>query len=259
MAYLLPIEKHQLITMTLAKGNSAFQQAGLLNRIYRGDKDAEKILVGKFYKPLLFILKNQTNDHQLSSDLCQDTFILVINKARNGEISNEKSLPSFIRSIGINLLIDYKRKGLRQRTDTLDTFENINDESSKNIEVSFERQRLVEIVSQVINEMKTERDRQILQLTYGSNMDKKDICDELSLTSEHYDRVLSRSKLRLKQLLIMKLNISEQQFSLIDILTLIAFIAFISNECFSHVRGLESPHHILGMKTEQSCQHSELS
>lgn len=210
--------------MELQPSSQSGNQQDLLSRIYNKDKTAEQSLVEFYYKQLFFILRSQTKDSDLAKDLCQDTFIIVLNKARQGEIKNPQGLTSFIRSVGINLLIDYKRKIKRQQTDATEEFAHISDALSPNLDQRVEKQRIVELIVQVINELPSQRDADILRLTYIALANKTDICSELTLSSEHYDRVLYRAKQRLNQLLATKLKLNVNTMSMTEILTIGAMI-----------------------------------
>lgn len=179
---------------------------GLIQRIETGDKSAETELVEKYWKSLFFILKKRCNDESLASDIAQDTFIVVINKARNKEISNPESIASFIRNTGVNMLIGHFRKENRRATDTFGevTFD-VPDHKS-NVSKAVETGQALEMVQQIISEMKVERDRDILFSYYGNHEEKASICQRLDLTPAHFDRVLFRAKNRLKQLIEFKLG-----------------------------------------------------
>ncbi len=56
-------------------------------------------------------------------------------------------------------------------------------------------------VRQVIGELKTERDRQLLLRFYLAEDDKEQICSDLGLSSLHFNRVLFRARQRFKVLL----------------------------------------------------------
>ena len=56
------------------------------------------------------------------------------------------------------------------------------------------------IVRQVINELPTDRDRQVLFRYYIVEDEKEQICADLGLTSLHFNRVLHRARERYKEL-----------------------------------------------------------
>ena len=178
----------------------------LLARILNGDSSAETELVNRYWKSLRFILNRRCNDTQLASDIAQDTFIVVIAKARNGEINTPEAIAGFIRQTGVNLLIAHFRKETRRATDTHGevSFEIPDDKS--NVERAVESRDSLKLVQQLIGEMTVERDKDLLMSYYAKEEEKSSICQRLDLTPAHFDRVLFRARSRLKQLIDFKLG-----------------------------------------------------
>ena len=187
--------------------NTEEKPAGdLVIRIGKGDASAEADLVKKYWKSLYFILNRRCNDTQLASDIAQDAFIVVINKARSGEINAPDAIAGFIRQTGVNLLIAHFRKETRRSTDTHGevSFEIPDDKT--NVERAIESRDSLKLVQQLIGEMKVERDRDLLVSYYANEEEKSSICKRLELTPAHFDRVLFRARSRLKQLIDFKLG-----------------------------------------------------
>ena len=172
----------------------------LVDRIRAGDSSAETELVKKYWKSLNFILNRRcNNDQQLASDITQDAFIVVIAKARNGEINTPDAIAGYIRQTGVNLLIAHFRKETRRATDTHGevNFEIPDDQS--NVERAVESRDSLKLVQQLIGEMTVERDKDLLISYYAKEEEKSSICQRLELTPAHFDRVLFRARSRLKQ------------------------------------------------------------
>ncbi|MFT2089985.1 RNA polymerase sigma factor [Paraglaciecola sp. 2405UD69-4] len=182
------------------------QSESIILRISRGDKDAEQELVATYYRGLMFILNRQTQNQSLSEDLAQDTFMIVIQKARNDSITNPAALAAFIRQTGINLLIGHKRKESRRDTHSVDNVEIHAPTDNMEISQALHSNKLLEITTQLLNELKSPRDKEILQNYFVYEQNKQQICEDLALTKEHFDRVLFRARQRLKQLIQHKLG-----------------------------------------------------
>jgi len=178
----------------------------LVVRIGAGDASAETELVNKYWKSLYFILNRRCNDNQLASDIAQDAFIVVIAKARSGEINTPDAIAGFIRQTGVNLLIAHFRKETRRATDIHGevSFEIPDDKS--NVERAVESRDSLKLVQQLIGEMTVDRDRDLLISYYAKEEEKSSICERLELTPAHFDRVLFRARSRLKQLIDFKLG-----------------------------------------------------
>ena len=178
----------------------------LVGRILLGDQTAEDELIRNYWKGLYFILNRRSRDPQLAADLAQDTFIVVIEKARSGKINSPESLVSFIRQVGINLMLAHYRKEKRRATDGFDSLDVKFPDSQTNISQQVELHDSISFVQQVIDEMPVARDKEILMSYYMQEESKRDICSRLNLNSLHFDRVLFRARTRLKQLIDFKLG-----------------------------------------------------
>ncbi len=178
----------------------------LLAEIAESSKEAETFLVERYAKSLRFILSRRTDDQQLVSDIVQDTFVVVIAKARKAEIHKPEALAAFIRQTGINLLLAYFRKETRRATESAgEAVVDIPDTRS-DVYAALESKQSVEVVQQVLDEMKVPRDRDILISYFVKEEAKADICSRLELTPAHFDRVLFRARSRLKELIQVKLG-----------------------------------------------------
>ena len=178
----------------------------LLARIKKGDQDAENELVEKYYKGLFYILKRRCDDPQTAADMAQDAFIVVLSKARSGEIRNPEALAGFIRQTGLNVAIGHYRKENRRATDTTGEVQFDISDTRSDVSKALESKQTSSLVSQVIDELKQDRDKDILRSFYVEEQDKSDICGRLELTPAHFDRVLFRARGRLKQLIEFKLG-----------------------------------------------------
>ncbi len=174
----------------------------LLEQIRSGDRNAENTLVQRFWRGLYFILFRQTGDQELSRDLTQDSLLLVVAKARDGEIEHPKALSSYIRKVGENKLIGHRRKQARQKTDAdSEAIDRVADESESMV-AKIRLDQASDYVSTVLAEMSHDRDREILTRYYLTGQDKNEICSALDLSKSQADVVLHRARQRLKDLIM---------------------------------------------------------
>ncbi|NKB38360.1 MAG: sigma-70 family RNA polymerase sigma factor [Gammaproteobacteria bacterium] len=227
----------------------------LIQQVGQGKRLAEEQLVSKYWRGLYFILQRRTNDPELAADLAQDTFIIVIKKARSGEITNPAAIVSFIRQTGINLMIAHFRKETRQATDPDSQMDLHIADQSPGLFQKLQSEQSFELVLQLLEEMKVERDREIIKSYFLYEQEKSAICNALDLSPEHFDRVLHRARNRLKQLIIFKLgsnNESIEREGLANVIILILMISIIvlsshkaplSKNYSKSVRDIRLPHH----------------
>jgi len=60
---------------------------------------------------------------------------------------------------------------------------------------------LAQSVAALLDELPTERDRQLLIRFYLDGTDKQQLCSELGLSPKHFDRVLMRARTRLRTII----------------------------------------------------------
>lgn len=189
----------------------------LLSSIVSGSKSAEEQFVRRYWRALYLMLFNDCHDHNIASDLAQEALCVCLVKARAGEIREAAALSAFVHRTATNLLIAHKRKEKRQKTDCTDELDTLFAELDGPAQ-RCQREKIVSLVSSVLNEMPVERDRDILVEYFVHGTPKEDLCDLLSLSPEHFDRVLYRARQRLKQKLSAAINEPISDMSLVSLL-----------------------------------------
>ena len=139
-------------------------------------------------------------------------------------------------------------------------------DQSPDIYRSLQSEQMFKLVVQLIEEMKIERDRNILKYHYFYEYDKSKICNMLELTPEHFDRVLHRARNRLKQLIQHKIGgntLTEDISNVIgSIFLLITLGMVLPSLCFYDyqpefqlsVREISHSSHLLHQETSEGSQ-----
>jgi RNA polymerase sigma-70 factor (ECF subfamily) len=175
--------------------------AELVRRIVSGDPTAEAELVRRFSRAVSFLLRRLARDEALMEDLYQETFRLVIEKVRGGELREAERLPGFVSSMARNLFLGSARRGGRRQKwqgdpEAADTAP---DPAPGQLARLLAQERAA-IVRRVLAELKNDRDREILSRYYIADQDKEDICRDLDLSDLHFNRVLFRARQRYREL-----------------------------------------------------------
>lgn len=173
---------------------------GLVERIGAGDAAAESELFERFATGIQLILLKRTGNRQISSDLCQDTFIIALQKLRAGQLRNPESLVAFLRQIAVNLSIEHFRKERRyihQEDGIISLQPAPRDRKAERID----HRRARKMLNEVIEKLAQQRDRAILHRFYLLDEDKPQICAALELSAAHFDRVLYRAKKRMCEMI----------------------------------------------------------
>jgi RNA polymerase sigma-70 factor (ECF subfamily) len=173
----------------------------LVRRIVSGDPAAEAELVQRFSRALSFLLRRLTRDEAMTEDLYQETFRLVIEKVRGGELREAERLPGFVSSMARNLFLGSARTGSRRRKwhGDSEATETAPDPAPGQLARLLAQERAA-TVRGVLVELKNDRDREILSRYYIADEAKEDICRDLELSDLHFNRVLFRARQRYKEL-----------------------------------------------------------
>ena len=198
----------------------------LVQRINTGDRRAEEELVAHYHRGLLFVLRKECGDSQLAEDLTQDTFVKVINNAREGKIQEPRALAWYIRRMGVYQLIDLRRKEGRRKTTPSADIEQHGVAESASVTDIVDGQQAGHLVRRLLEGMSVERDRELLRRFYLIGQDKSVIASEFGITLAHFDRVKSRALQRLKKLTTEYLD--ERGAKRSDLLSLLLMAAFIA-------------------------------
>lgn len=174
--------------------------ADLVSRIRAGEHQAETELVERFGRGVLMILRRSTRNAAVCDDLYQDTFRIALEKVRQGDLRDSEKLAAFICSVARNLVIEYFRRTARQENLTeLAEAERPLHSAPNQLDAVLQKEKAA-VVRQVINELPTDRDRQVLFRFYVVEDDKDRICADLGLSSLHFNRVLHRARERYREL-----------------------------------------------------------
>jgi RNA polymerase sigma-70 factor (ECF subfamily) len=174
--------------------------ADLVRRIAAGESAAEDELVRRYSRGVFFVLNQNVSDRTIADDLHQETFRLVIEKVRGGEVRDPERFSGFIVSIARNLAIEYFRKSARveARQAGEDESRTIAAPQASQLENLLKEERAM-LVRQVLAGLPSERDRTVLDRFYIADDDKEDICAELGISSLHFNQVLCRARERYRK------------------------------------------------------------
>ena len=181
---------------------ASFDAASVLTRIANGDRGAEVELVRQFSPVLMMTLRQRTRDEQLAEDLHQETLCIVIERLRSGRsLEQPDKLPGFVYKTAINVYIGYVRKEQRRATKPdADIFDTLPSDEPTVLDEMLEQESRA-AVRQVIDAMPVERDRDILRGFYVQEISKPVLCEQLGVTSDNFDRVISRARSRFRDAL----------------------------------------------------------
>jgi RNA polymerase sigma factor (sigma-70 family) len=170
-----------------------------------GDRPAESRMLQALRPGVLAVLRYGAFHRWIDAeDLTQETLHIVVERVRARTIDDPRKVFAFAAATARNLALNAARKMLRQQT-VVDS--ELVDELAQNLEMeqsdlsdSDDRQ-LAQAVAELLEELPTERDRQLLMRFYLDGTDKQQLCQELGLSPKHFDRVLMRARSRLRTII----------------------------------------------------------
>lgn len=168
----------------------------IVEGILKGSKKYETLLFHKYSKGLVLMLSNRSGDYSLAEDLAQDTLVVVINRLRGEGIDNPKNLNAFVYQTAKFILIGFQRKRRNKLEVNLD--HPIEEIEATTPEDSLIQASTSDQTRKLIADLKIERDREILMRFYVYEHTKQQVCVDLNLSTEHFDKVIHRAKQRLR-------------------------------------------------------------
>jgi len=172
----------------------------LVSRIRRQDPAAEEEFLARYWRGVTVIIRHACSDQALLEDVRQETFRVALEKVRAGAVRDPERLSGFIASLARNLIIQhFRRAEIRQVSRTEIADRDVVDRSPSQLQRLIVEENAA-AVRQVLEELPSERDRQLLTRYYLRGEAKDEICAALALTSQHFNRVLFRARERYREL-----------------------------------------------------------
>ena len=182
----------------------------IVRRITAGDSTAEPEIIRRYERGIAVIIDNVVRNQSATEDLSQETFKIVLEKLRRGELRQPERLSGFVCSVARNAAIDYIRRARRSNLrEEIGNAEHISDTAPNQLEQMLAKERS-EIVRQVIGELKAERDRDVLFRYYVLEEDKDEICSDLGITRIQFNNIIYRALGRFKELYMRKVGDPDQ-------------------------------------------------
>ncbi len=154
------------------------------------------------------LLLRKTRDPELTKDLAQEVIFAVILAVREGRIRDAAALPAYVQQTARNMLSMHRRKMQPIAMGELPEVEAMWSERPLSPLEHCEQSQLNAMALAVLEELPTDRDRAIVRGYYVEGHDKPELMARLGLNKAQFDRVISRARRRMRDLLHEKLNSS---------------------------------------------------
>lgn len=152
------------------------------------------------YPGLRALILRRVRDPEVAADILQDAAVTTLEKLRSGEIAHPENLGGYLYRVAINHLRNHRRKDhtAQSSADGLDDLREPEDDPEWR---SVGRPQWAKAARRLLEEMPGARDRDVLVRFYLNDEAKEEICQEMRLSSEHFNRVIFRARNRFRELL----------------------------------------------------------
>ena len=171
----------------------------LVDRIRSGQSDGMEELYRLFSRGIRYYLCRQLGPQELD-DKVHDTFLVVVQAIRRGELREPQRLMGFVRTIVRRQVAAHIDKVVHDRREQMefDAGVRVIDPHENPEESAIFHQR-ADLIRRVLEEL-CPRDREILTRFYLYEQSQNQICTEMSLTETQFRLLKSRAKARFGEL-----------------------------------------------------------
>lgn len=171
----------------------------LVTRIRRGDESGMEDLYQLFGRGIRFYLCRQLGMQELD-DKVHDTFLIVVQAIRRGDLREPERLMGFVRTVVRRQVAAHIDQVVHSRREELhmDVGVRVVD-ARRNPEQHMAFQQKVDFMVEILQQL-SERDREILTRFYLNEETQEQICRDMNLTETQFRLLKSRAKARFGEL-----------------------------------------------------------
>ena len=165
----------------------------LVQQIKAGNDDGMEQLYKLFSRGIRYYLCRQLGPQELE-DKVHDTFLIVVNAIKRGDLREPDRLMGFVRTVVRRQVAAYIEEAVHTRREQaeLETGISVADRSQNPEQEAIIRQK-AELMRSALDAL-SKRDRDILIRFYLQEQTQEQICEEMSLTETQFRLLKSRAK-----------------------------------------------------------------
>jgi RNA polymerase sigma-70 factor (ECF subfamily) len=145
------------------------------------------------------LLERKCGNPATAEELLSDAIETSLRKLRAGEIARPEQLVGYVYRVALNHWRNWKRTEEVRRTGPVEAEDLVSEEPPPS--ASIERAHWAKVMREVLEEMPTPRDRELIVAFYLDEEERDGLCQRLGLTPEHFNRVIYRARERFRELL----------------------------------------------------------
>jgi len=167
-----------------------------------GGEDRTRLdaLISSNYPGLRSLIFRTVRDRALAHDLLNEAVVIAWEHYRSGRIAQRDRIAGYVYQVAMNLLRNYRRK-LSEREDRRAGVQALELLAATDVDYERLESQIAARVRDIVEDLPTARDREIVTRFYLDEDEKETICRDLGLTHLHFDKVIHRARKRMKSLL----------------------------------------------------------
>ena len=151
------------------------------------------------YPGLRALILRRVHDPDVAADILQDAAVTTLEKLRNGEIAHPENVGGYLYRVALNHLRNHRRKD-RTGVSSADAVDELQANEGDADWEQVGRPQWAAAARRMLDEMPAARDRELLLRFYLNDEEKEQICKDLHLSHEHFNRVIFRARNRFREL-----------------------------------------------------------
>ena len=171
----------------------------LVESIQRNEQNSVEELYRIFSRGIRFYLCRQLGPQDLD-DKVHDTFLIVVQAIRRGELREPERLMGFVRTVVRRQVAAQIDRAVQTRRDQVDLDSGVGVSDHRNTPEEAAILRQHEQVAETVLKGISERDRDILTRFYLREQTQEEICEEMNLSETQFRLLKSRAKARFGEL-----------------------------------------------------------
>ncbi len=182
----------------MASADTAVADASLVAAVSGGDPLQRELYV-KYRRPLLQVLLTRRVNPDVAQDILQRTFVQAIKKIRTEGLMEPEKLGGYLHRTACNLAAQYWRGELsrpHESVDELDERHHLAGDDALSLEERVDHELLARCVRELMTQLPTSRDREVLMRFYLHEEPKASVCKDLELSGLQFNQVLWRARQR---------------------------------------------------------------
>ena len=174
----------------------------LVRQFREGDLSAFDELMSRHWKRVYYLALRMTDSHEDAEDISQEVFVRVFNAMPTWK--PKASFQTWLRTVTLNLCIDYHRTRVRRQTQSLDDKESfvgdISADPSYNPSESTEAEELKQRILQATEKLSSQQ-RKAFMLCHYASMSREEAAEVMGCAVGTIKAHLSRATAKLRDLL----------------------------------------------------------